>query len=94
MVYVPLLQYWGDGPYWPITGVEKDYCDSTWWYNLLYINNFNDTEVSIILLLLLFSLHTDALQLYLESLLCIKNNKVCVKSSFVCDKHSLKDTNT
>lgn len=44
MVYVPLLQYWGDGPYWPITGVEKDYCSDTWWYNLLYINNFNDTE--------------------------------------------------
>lgn len=40
MVYIPLFQYWGDGPYWPQTGIEINYCKDTWWYNLLYINNF------------------------------------------------------
>lgn len=44
LVYVPLLQYWGDGPFWPIHGSEIDYCRNSWWYNLLYINNFYDKE--------------------------------------------------
>ncbi|XP_029644314.1 nose resistant to fluoxetine protein 6-like [Octopus sinensis] len=40
MVYIPLFRYWGDGPYWPKDGFEINYCKDTWYFNLLYINNF------------------------------------------------------
>ncbi|KAK3607214.1 hypothetical protein CHS0354_031712 [Potamilus streckersoni] len=44
MVYVPTFKYWSDGPYWPNDGAELDYCQETWWTNLLYINNFVNVE--------------------------------------------------
>ena len=40
MVYISLYAYLGSGPAWPQDGHEKDHCKTTWWYNLLYINNF------------------------------------------------------
>ncbi|XP_060067986.1 nose resistant to fluoxetine protein 6-like [Ylistrum balloti] len=42
-IYVALLRYTGDGPFWQENGFEKDFCAQTWWRNLLYINNFFDT---------------------------------------------------
>lgn len=39
MVYVPLFKYWGSGPMWPVNGIERNYCEDSWWTNLLYINN-------------------------------------------------------
>ncbi|KAK3087848.1 hypothetical protein FSP39_011445 [Pinctada imbricata] len=35
---VGLYRYIGDGPYW--SGFDEDNCKKTWWWNLLYINNF------------------------------------------------------
>lgn len=45
-VYVPLFPYLSDGPFWPQKGLEQGQCNKTWWYNMLYINNFFN-EVSI-----------------------------------------------
>ncbi|XP_021367674.1 nose resistant to fluoxetine protein 6-like isoform X2 [Mizuhopecten yessoensis] len=42
-MYVALMRYTGDGPFWPKNGHEKDFCAKTWWRNLLYINNFVDS---------------------------------------------------
>lgn len=39
-VYVPLFPYISDGPFWPQKGLEQGQCNKTWWYNMLYINNF------------------------------------------------------
>ncbi|OWF42953.1 nose resistant to fluoxetine protein 6-like [Mizuhopecten yessoensis] len=41
-VNVSLARYWGDGPLWPKDGFEQNYCEDTWWRNLLYINNMYD----------------------------------------------------
>jgi hypothetical protein len=40
MVYIPLFPYLGSGPMWAKDGMELNYCKDSWWYNLLYINNF------------------------------------------------------
>lgn len=40
MVYVPLFPYFSEGPIWPQKGVEKNFCEDSWWTNLLYVNNF------------------------------------------------------
>ena len=50
MVYVLLVQYWGDGPYWPHNGIEENYCRHNWWQNFLYINNFFDKQVWLLFL--------------------------------------------
>ena len=39
LAYVTLWRYLGDGPYWPQDGMFSNECD-TWYYNLLYVNNF------------------------------------------------------
>ncbi|KAL4225568.1 hypothetical protein ACF0H5_016256 [Mactra antiquata] len=39
LLYIPLVKYLNNGPYWPDNGIEKDYCQDNWWMNLLYINN-------------------------------------------------------
>ncbi|KAL3870228.1 hypothetical protein ACJMK2_038305 [Sinanodonta woodiana] len=44
MVYIPTSKYWSDGPFWPKDGFEVDYCKDSWWTNLLYINNFVNTD--------------------------------------------------
>ncbi|XP_064599084.1 nose resistant to fluoxetine protein 6-like [Liolophura sinensis] len=44
MVYVPLFKYWGSGPQWPVNGIEPNYCEESWWTNLLYINNLVQVE--------------------------------------------------
>ncbi|XP_061188052.1 nose resistant to fluoxetine protein 6-like [Saccostrea echinata] len=44
MISACLSRYFGDGPLWPEQGFEKDYCENTWWRNLLYINNLYNTE--------------------------------------------------
>ncbi len=38
-----LFQYLTDGPLWRQEGVEPDRC-SSWWTNLLYVNNFVHTD--------------------------------------------------
>lgn len=43
-VYVPLFPYLSDGPFWPQKGLEQGQCNKTWWYNMLYINNFFNEE--------------------------------------------------
>ncbi|XP_052090838.1 nose resistant to fluoxetine protein 6-like [Mytilus californianus] len=40
MVYVSLFPYIGSGPVWKKDGAEYNYCKNSWYYNLLYINNF------------------------------------------------------
>ncbi|OWF35674.1 O-acyltransferase like protein-like [Mizuhopecten yessoensis] len=40
MISATLFRYLGDGPEWPKDGLEIESCATTWWTNLLYINNF------------------------------------------------------
>ncbi|XP_052090752.1 nose resistant to fluoxetine protein 6-like [Mytilus californianus] len=40
MVQICISKYLGSGPMWLTNGFEKKYCKDTWWWNLLYINNF------------------------------------------------------
>ncbi|CAC5380350.1 unnamed protein product [Mytilus coruscus] len=40
MVQICISKYLGSGPMWTTDGFEKKYCKDTWWWNLLYINNF------------------------------------------------------
>jgi len=40
LLYIPLFKYWNTGPFWPQQGIEQNYCEDTWWKNILYINNF------------------------------------------------------
>ncbi|CAG2247223.1 unnamed protein product [Mytilus edulis] len=40
MVHVSLFPYIGSGPVWKKDGAEYNYCTNSWYYNLLYINNF------------------------------------------------------
>jgi hypothetical protein len=40
MVSATLTKYLGKGPLYPKDGFEVDYCRTTWWTNLLYLNNF------------------------------------------------------
>ncbi|XP_052094567.1 O-acyltransferase like protein-like isoform X5 [Mytilus californianus] len=40
MVQICISKYLGSGPMWSTDGFEKKYCKDTWWWNLLYINNF------------------------------------------------------
>ena len=40
LVNVSLFRYFGDGPEWPAGGTDRDQCKESWWWNLLYINNF------------------------------------------------------
>ncbi|XP_069120101.1 O-acyltransferase like protein-like [Argopecten irradians] len=40
MISATLTRYLGDGPEWPKDGFEIDSCSTTWWTNLLYVNNF------------------------------------------------------
>ncbi|XP_064616085.1 O-acyltransferase like protein-like [Liolophura sinensis] len=47
MTYVPLYQYWGQGPQWPVGQMEPMPCNIYWWKNLIYINNFNMTDSCI-----------------------------------------------
>ncbi|KAK7495799.1 hypothetical protein BaRGS_00013019 [Batillaria attramentaria] len=50
MVYVCISPYWGEGPLWPETLPDRDNCKTSWWTNLLYINNFvysADTEMCL-----------------------------------------------
>ncbi|CAI9744334.1 resistant to fluoxetine 6-like [Octopus vulgaris] len=44
MVYIPLFRYIGDGPFWPQQGTEVNFCKESWFYNILYLNNFLPTE--------------------------------------------------
>jgi hypothetical protein len=48
MVFLTLYPYLGSGPMWP-KEAEKDSCRDTWWYNLLYINNFVTATDEVIL---------------------------------------------
>ncbi|XP_060069287.1 nose resistant to fluoxetine protein 6-like [Ylistrum balloti] len=45
-VEVTLTRYFNDGPFWPEGGFERDFCEDTWWTNLLYINNLVKTDKS------------------------------------------------
>lgn len=40
LVYWQLSVHWGDGPIWNEYIVMADYCNGTWWRNLLFIDNF------------------------------------------------------
>ncbi|XP_012936942.1 nose resistant to fluoxetine protein 6-like [Aplysia californica] len=39
-VYVTTLPFWMDGPFYPRRGINNNFCETTWWKNLLYIQNF------------------------------------------------------
>ena len=39
MISAALTPYLGTGPFYPKDGFELDRCRTTWWTNLLYINN-------------------------------------------------------
>ncbi|XP_063424815.1 nose resistant to fluoxetine protein 6-like [Mytilus trossulus] len=41
MVFTGLYPYLGSGPFWSDSRKSPDNCHTNWWYNLLYINNFN-----------------------------------------------------
>nr|XP_034303621.1 nose resistant to fluoxetine protein 6-like isoform X2 [Crassostrea gigas] len=42
MTEATLSSYFADGPVYPPQGFEVDYCEKSWWKNLLYINNLFD----------------------------------------------------
>ncbi|CAH1800194.1 unnamed protein product [Owenia fusiformis] len=44
MVYTCLYKYVGDGPVWPKSVVDPTNCLDTWWGNLLYVQNFVNTD--------------------------------------------------
>lgn len=46
LIYVCLGPYWGEGPFWPDKQGDHDSCKTSWWTNLLYINNFVDLDKS------------------------------------------------
>ena len=48
MVYVSLFPYIGSGPIWPRDGVEPNYCEKAWYYNLLYVNNFVEGREKVV----------------------------------------------
>ncbi|XP_021346367.1 nose resistant to fluoxetine protein 6-like, partial [Mizuhopecten yessoensis] len=39
-----LFRYVGDGPFWSKEGTDGKFCRSSWWTNLLYINNVVKTD--------------------------------------------------
>ncbi|XP_060603088.1 nose resistant to fluoxetine protein 6-like [Ruditapes philippinarum] len=39
LLYIPLLRYVSNGPFWSQRGTEKDFCENNFWMNLLYVNN-------------------------------------------------------
>ena len=41
-----LSPYFGDGPVWYQLSHSTKLCDSYWWTNLLYVNNFHPTNFS------------------------------------------------
>ncbi|KAF4533050.1 hypothetical protein B566_EDAN002613, partial [Ephemera danica] len=44
-VYATLFKYMGSGPIWATkVGVEVERCQENWWTNLLYVNNYINTE--------------------------------------------------
>ncbi|XP_059617661.1 nose resistant to fluoxetine protein 6-like [Phlebotomus argentipes] len=44
-LYMVLLQKLGSGPLWDARiGLEQERCESSWWINLLYINNYLGTD--------------------------------------------------
>ena len=44
MVYVCLTPYWMEGPFWQDTVADRDNCKTSWWTNILYINNLVKPE--------------------------------------------------
>ena len=57
-LYVPLIRYWYNGPFWPQNGIEKDYCSDSWWKNILYINNFWGAQDTVRIFELLMKMGT------------------------------------
>ena len=53
MVSACLSKYFGSGPFFPKDGFEIDYCRTSWWTNLLYINNLVNTDKQVSLLFLI-----------------------------------------
>lgn len=44
-LYATVLPRFGSGPLWNYRiGLEKERCEHSWWSNLLYINNYVDTD--------------------------------------------------
>ncbi len=46
MFSATISEYLGDGPFYPRNGFEINKCRDTWFYNLLYVNNFVSTNKS------------------------------------------------
>ncbi|XP_012934636.1 nose resistant to fluoxetine protein 6 [Aplysia californica] len=38
-IWAATAPYWSDGPFFSQQGFEKDYCEDSWWGNLLYVQN-------------------------------------------------------
>lgn len=47
MVSATLTKYMGSGPNYPKEGFEINSCKTTWWTNLLYVNNLVETDKSV-----------------------------------------------
>jgi len=43
-IMATLLPYIGSGPYWTIIDRWAGFCETNWWTNLLYVNNFVNTS--------------------------------------------------
>ncbi|KAL8596761.1 hypothetical protein ACOMHN_053857 [Nucella lapillus] len=43
-VYLSLWRYWGSGPLWDSNDPDSQNCKTSWWTNMLYINNFFLTD--------------------------------------------------
>jgi hypothetical protein len=39
MFSATLTKYLGNGPLYPKDGFEVDFCRTTWWTNMLFVNN-------------------------------------------------------
>ena len=50
MMQVCISKYLGSGPMWANDGFNNQHCKDTWWWNLLYINNFKTAAEEVNLL--------------------------------------------
>lgn len=51
VIFALFLPYMGDGPLWKlIIYPEAEYCRKNWWTNLLFINNYVNSEEMVIII--------------------------------------------
>lgn len=72
--------YMGSGFFWPDNNIDAA-CQETWWWNLLYINNFQSQEKMVILFCTSVTLiKFPNTRITFSSAKAIRNNKIIKKN--------------